>query len=461
MIRVSTEEQAAVQLREVAEGSLETATARLEAMADRLAELTQKKAKAATDILTVDGELAELKQRIELHSGDEHSDNITKKQQELSDKRLAALALQKDVEQAQQSYDTLRERAGQAAGERLQREAQLAELKKSIADNEQECEKATQLRETSIARAKQLAEDIDRIRQSRLTGEAEITQLSSEVKQFYARQEDLAKERARLAEKEHSHQSEYDSTITKLWEDYELGITDAGEFVIEYENLAALKRRVAELRAEIRSLGNVNVAAIEEYGEVSERYEFMKKQLGDIEQARAGLIKLIDELSQDMKAIFSASFEKINQNFSDIFVKLFGGGSASLSLSDPENVLESGIDIAVSPPGKVIKSLESLSGGEQALVATAIYFAILAVNPAPFCVLDEIDAALDDVNVARFASYLKNITDTQFIIITHRRGTMEEANVLYGVTMQEDGVSKLLRLDTATNAVKLMETHSA
>ncbi|MEG2769979.1 MAG: chromosome segregation protein SMC, partial [Oscillospiraceae bacterium] len=167
-----------------------------------------------------------------------------------------------------------------------------------------------------------------------------------------------------------------------------------------------------------------------------------------VETAKAQLLKMINELCAEMRDIFSENFVQINKHFGRIFSELFGGGTASLTLSEPDNLLESGIEIEVAPPGKVIKNLTSLSGGEQALVAISIYFAILAVNPAPFCILDEIEAALDDVNVTRYAQYLRRITEhTQFIVITHRRGTMEEADVLYGVTMQEDGVSKLLKLD--------------
>ena len=190
------------------------------------------------------------------------------------------------------------------------------------------------------------------------------------------------------------------------------------------------------------------MGAIEEYQEVSQRYGFLKGQVNDVEKSKNELLRMISELSNEMKNLFSQSFAEINRNFARIFSELFGGGTASLRLEDEENVLESGIEIQVAPPGKVIKNLAALSGGEQALVAISIYFAILAVNPAPFCILDEIEAALDDVNVARYAQYLRRITDdTQFIVITHRRGTMEAADVLYGVTMQEDGVSKVLRLD--------------
>ena len=206
--------------------------------------------------------------------------------------------------------------------------------------------------------------------------------------------------------------------------------------------------RLGTVKQKIRALGAVNLSAIEEYKEVSERYEFMSGQLSDVNSSKRELEKLIDELTETMKQKFSESFNIINNNFKQIFTELFGGGKAELTLTDPEDVLESGIEINVAPPGKVIKSLSLLSGGEQAFVAIAIYFAILRLRPAPFCILDEIEAALDDMNVTRYAQYLHNFTDTtQFITVTHRRGTMEEADVMYGVTMQEKGISRLLKME--------------
>ena len=236
--------------------------------------------------------------------------------------------------------------------------------------------------------------------------------------------------------------------LDKLWERYELSHSDAQSLRIELESVPKASRRINELKREINGLGNVNVGAIEEYKEVKERYDFLKAQVTDVEKAKSELTRMIAELCSEMEELFTTSFKQINTHFQQIFKELFGGGHARLYLSDESNVLESGIEIEVSPPGKVIKNLSALSGGEQALVAISIYFAILRVNPAPFCFLDEIEAALDDVNVARYAQYLRRMTDrTQFIVITHRRGTMEAADVLYGVTMQEDGVSKILRLD--------------
>ena len=234
----------------------------------------------------------------------------------------------------------------------------------------------------------------------------------------------------------------------KLWDEYQLSVSQAENLCVEFESLTALRAQVADLRGKIRALGSVNVSAIEEYKEVKARYDALMHQVTDVEESRNELTRMISKLSTQMREIFSDSFRAINENFGRVFTELFGGGEASLVLEDESDVLSCGIGIRVAPPGKVIKNLEALSGGEQALVAISIYFAILAVNPAPFCILDEIEAALDDANVVRFAQYLRRVSDkTQFIVITHRRGTMEAANVLYGVTMQEDGVSKLLKLD--------------
>ena len=250
-------------------------------------------------------------------------------------------------------------------------------------------------------------------------------------------------------------QIEYDGIIAKLWDEYELTRSEAQSLAKEIDKQAGQKR-LSEIRSRIKALGSVNVGAIEEYKEVSERYQFMKAQIDDVEKSREELTRLIGTLTEDMRRQFIKSFEEINRNFSQIFVELFGGGKAKLSLADENDVLECGIDIFVQPPGKIIKNLAALSGGEQAFVAIAIYFAILKVRPAPFCVLDEIEAALDDVNVAKYAAYLRSICDrTQFILITHRRGTMEEADVLYGVTMQEEGVSKLLSIDVSEIENKL------
>ena len=284
--------------------------------------------------------------------------------------------------------------------------------------------------------------------QQRSQAEQHLSQLRTEEKEQIARRERAAAQLSRCEERKVSLQTEYDKLIARLWDEYNMTRTDALEAAIEIEDEPRAQARLSELRTKIRSLGSVNVAAIEEYREVSERYRFLKDQSDDVENSRTELLSMIRELTAQMRQLFSESFEKINQHFQQIFTELFMGGQARLELTDPENILESGIEIHVQPPGKIIKNLSALSGGEKAFVAIAIYFAILKVKPSPFCILDEIEAALDEVNVSRYARYLKNLSDkTQFIAITHRRGTMEEADILYGVTMQEKGVSRLLELD--------------
>lgn len=271
-----------------------------------------------------------------------------------------------------------------------------------------------------------------------------------------ADREKLGGELARLEEKKSARQKEYDDIISKLYDDYQLTRNEAETLGIVIEDAAEAQKRLNSLKSAIKRLGMVNLAAIEEYKEVSERYEFMSGQIADIEKARDELKRMISELTAQMRQQFREQFDKINERFGETFTELFGGGKAQLDFEDPSDILESGIQIKVQPPGKNVQNIDLFSGGEKALVAIALLFAILKVTPAPFCIFDEVEAALDDVNVERFAQYMRQMTSkTQFIAITHRRGTMEEADVLYGVTMQEEGVSKLLELKTAEMAAKL------
>lgn len=275
-----------------------------------------------------------------------------------------------------------------------------------------------------------------------------VNEMTKGLKQFNEAKEKLSGEITRLEERREAVCRDNDYIIKQLLEVYELTRSEAVLLAEKIEDSATAQRELAEIKNKIRALGNVNVGAIEEYKEISERYRFMSAQIADVQKSKSELEKIISGLTEEMCRIFSESFVIINSNFKEIFKELFGGGKAELILTDPENVLESGIEISVAPPGKVIKNLISLSGGEQSFVAIAIYFAILRLRPAPFCILDEIDAALDEVNVRKYAQYLKKFTDTtQFVLVTHRRSAMEEANVLYGVTMQEDGISKLLKME--------------
>ena len=231
-----------------------------------------------------------------------------------------------------------------------------------------------------------------------------------------------------------------------MWEEYELTPNN----VVDYkkpDNIQLTQKKVKELRNALKELGSVNIDSIEEYKNLKERYDFMCEQRVDLENTMAKLRKVITEMTGIMKEQFSEKFKLINKNFAEVFKELFGGGTASLKLEDEENILECGIEITVQPPGKKLQNMMLLSGGEKAFTAIALLFAILKINPAPFCVLDEIEAALDDVNVYRYAEYLKKFAkDTQFLVITHRKGTMEAADTVYGVTMEESGISKLLSI---------------
>ena len=368
--------------------------------------------------------------------------------QDLSAKRLEQVTRQKDAELAYSQIAALEQRARDAAARRTSLEESVAALAARSDACRAEIADIRQTRADSQTTIAQKEAEIREATQKRLARQQAETETLARARTAADSREEMSREMARLAERKAAAESEYDQTVAKLWDEYQLSVSQAENLCVEFESLTALRAQVADLRGKIRALGSVNVSAIEEYKEVKARYDALMHQVTDVEESRNELTRMISKLSAQMREIFSDSFRAINENFGRVFTELFGGGEASLVLEDESDVLSCGIGIRVAPPGKVIKNLEALSGGEQALVAISIYFAILAVNPAPFCILDEIEAALDDANVVRFAQYLRRVSDkTQFIVITHRRGTMEAANVLYGVTMQEDGVSKLLKLD--------------
>ena len=368
--------------------------------------------------------------------------------EQVSAKRLEQVSRQKDAELAQAQIEALEQRTRDAESRRASLEESLAALAARSDACRAEIEAIRKAKTDSRAEIGAKEAEIRKATEQRLSCQQAETEALARARTAADSREEMGREMARLAERKAAAESEYDATAAKLWDEYQLTVSQAEELCVEFDSLPALRAQVADLRNQIRALGNVNVSAIEEYQEVRERYDALSAQVADVEGSRNELTRMIASLSGQMKEIFTDSFRAINENFGRIFAELFGGGEASLVLEDESDVLSCGIGIQVAPPGKVIKNLEALSGGEQALVAISIYFAILAVNPAPFCILDEIEAALDDANVSRFAQYLRRVSDkTQFIVITHRRGTMEAANVLYGVTMQEDGVSKLLKLD--------------
>ncbi len=374
-------------------------------------------------------------------------EGLNEKIQEL---RIAVLTCEKDISAAQSYILDAEARVSDDEQAMKQCEAEIKELaqknediKKVIASLEAE---SKALREKTEGFSGQ----IEKLNADRMELEKRSAELRKTERDKTAEREGISAELVRLQERRDSLQKQYDEINGKLWEEYELTRREAEKAAADVKDQGKAQRRLAELKQKIRALGSVNVGAIEEYKEVSEQYEFMKVQVGDVEKSKSELIRLINELTKQMREIFIERFKLISSCFSSTFVELFGGGKASLSLSDPENILTTGIDISVEPPGKIVSHIELLSGGEKALVAIALYFAIMKVSPSPFCVMDEIEAALDDVNVYRFAAYLRRMNaNTQFICITHRRGTMEEADVLYGVTMQDRGISKLLQLQTS------------
>ena len=330
-------------------------------------------------------------------------------------------------------------------------------------------EKKLALMDAIRADSRRLDEEIAALKQRQEENDAQSTAMQTELQKTLTERADAEATKTR-AEKEAQDKSkdilnmeracalleskrtttamEERQIIDKLWDSYGLTPGTAPEHRGEIENVAAGNRRAAELKRKITGLGTPNLGAIEEYARVNERYSYLAEQRDDVLNSKRELESIIRDITKEMTTIFVAEFTKIDHYFGQVFEEMFGGGKGALILEDPENPLTCGIEIRVQPPGKQVKTITLLSGGEKAFVATALYFAILKVRPTPFCLLDEIDAALDDRNVERFANYLHNLSKkTQFIVITHRRGTMEASDVLYGVTMQEQGVSKLLRLD--------------
>ena len=313
------------------------------------------------------------------------------------------------------------------------------ELIKKIENTKLEIEKIKQDVEKSGSKIK-------RQKQERAEKNEKLAQKEEEQAKAYEIIEDLKAQNVKLDARKTKLEDELNNTISTMWEEYEI-TPNAVEEYKKPENVAHTQKRVKSLRQEIRDLGSVNVDSIEEYKNMKQRYDFMCEQRLDLENTMSKLRKMIQEITTAMKEQFKNQFAIINKNFGEVFKELFGGGKAELKLADEENILECGIDITVQPPGKKLQNMMLLSGGEKAFTAIALLFAILKINPAPFCVLDEIEAALDDVNVYRFADYLKHYTDnTQFLVITHRKGTMEVADTVYGVTMEENGISKLLSM---------------
>ncbi len=441
--------------------SLKSLIGQLGAQAENSAKLTAEAegriAEAKQNIADSEKELADLAETIrraeeELAQGQDTREKLRQQREQLSERlsslKIREMELAKDVQAQEREAERIDQSMSELKSGSKRFEDEISRQNGIIAQKQADIEEIR----AKLASLKDNTEVyLERIKQFQTTHTEQsrlVNELQKGLKQINEAKEKLSGEVTRLEERRDTVCRDSDGIIRQLLEVYELTRSEAAAIAEKIEDMTAAQQELTSIKNKIRALGNVNVEAIEEYKEVSERYKFMSEQLADIQRSKTELEKIIAGLTDEMCRIFRESFAVINSNFKEIFVELFGGGKAELILTDPEDVLGSGIEISVAPPGKVIKNLISLSGGEQSFVAIAIYFSILKLRPAPFCILDEIDAALDEVNVRKYAQYLKKFTDTtQFVLVTHRRSAMEEANVLYGVTMQEDGISKLLKME--------------
>ena len=338
-----------------------------------------------------------------------------------------------DIQNTVKSIENKKEQIEQIQHDNFNLEESIKETKQKIEDIKEE--------------VKNSGSKIEELKNERLEKNKKLSIQEEEISNKFKVIEDLKAQIVKIDVKKTKLEEDIQAIINKMWEEYELTPNNVQEEYKKPENVATTQRKVNNLRTEIKELGSINIDSIEEYKNMKERYDFMCEQRVDLENTMSKLRKMIQEMTTTMKEQFKEQFELINKNFAEVFKELFGGGNASLKLEDEENILECGIEITVQPPGKKLQNMMLLSGGEKAFTAIALLFAILKINPAPFCVLDEIEAALDDVNVYRFAEYLKKFSkDTQFLVITHRKGTMEAADTVYGVTMEESGISKLLSM---------------
>ncbi len=417
---------------------------------DEAGGLTDEREKATQMLKEAEETIAE--KRAEVNALEESFETVAQKKQRMNDrileKSFEVTAKEREMEQSREKMATITQEMAQTDTYITLRNKEMEEIlstneehKQTIIskeDNNKQLDKAIDdYRKTiaSISQERQNAEQRLRTLQGDSNGTREtVFSLKTEISRLEGQKEKL--------------ENDAEAAISRLWDEYEITYSEAERLKQDLGTDSAMSRQISSLRSKIRELGNVNVDAIEELSSVNERYQFLSGQRDDLQKAKRDLLRIIDEMQSIMKKQFKEQFDKINSNFKTTFSELFGGGNANLQLADEENILECGIDINVQPPGKKLQSLSLLSGGERALSAIALLFAVLRIKPTPFCFLDEIEAALDENNVYRYADFIKRFSrKTQFILVTHRRGTMECADVIYGVTMQEKGVSKLLELN--------------
>ncbi len=365
----------------------------------------------------------------------------------LTDSKIDFSNICKDMELIGERIEAMKANISAHNTEKAGKDAEKIAISESTETIKAEIEAAQKAAETTADGSGQIAEQITESKQKYENDSAALKLLQKQSKEQSEVIYTIQQEISRIENKNSRYDMEAEQAISRLWEDYELTYSTALEYKRADINLVEAAKEAASLKSRIKALGNINIDAIDEYKVVKEKFDFMSEQKSDLDESKAKLEKIIDEMQAEMTVRFKECFEQIKEKYDTVFKQLFGGGTARLALSDPSDVLESGIEIEVQPPGKKLQSLLLLSGGERAFAAIALLFAVLEVRPTPFCILDEVEAALDDVNVYRFADYVKKYSKkTQFIVVTHRRGTMEAADIMYGVTMQEKGVSKVLKL---------------
>lgn len=458
LIRAQGEHRLICEKLDAAQAQADSLVAEKENASQRISALEKINAEGQEKVKKIEEKIASAEKELELTSG--NARELMEKREQYRQKsegiNLELVTIAKDTEAAKISIEELE----------LRKDTQSHRVK-SIEEEIRIIQERNQSLLTSIKAVKseadalrQKAQASDENASNQIEERNNLEKRSGELRTFEKNKsqerEKLSGELVRLDERKIAMRKEYDELNDMLFEQYELTKREAEALNIEIENMTEAKKRLHEIKVAIKGLGSINVGAIEEYKEVSERYEFLKEQIGDVEKSKSELMKIIEDLTASMSEKFLEKFNKINEEFKVCFADFFGGGKGEIVLEQPDNCLESPIEIKIQPPGKSVQNINLFSGGEKSLAAMALLFSVLKVQPAPFCIYDEVEAALDDVNVERFAKYMRRMTDkTQFISITHRRGTMEEADVLYGVTMQEKGVSKLIELQTAELAAKM------
>ena len=458
VLALETREQHYDSLRESLEETLRALDTENQQLTRQTADCAARRQTAEQEIRRQEDRAAQLRQQAQerLAGQSELQTKTGGISDEIARRKEQQAALAAERQGAQSRLEDLRQLMEDLAGDCRGREDLRRQLMEAQAQSQAQITDHRARAEALHRQAEELRARLQGLQQEKLTLEQQRTALNRETQSRNDAVLAAQGELSRLEQKRSAAAMEEKTILDKLWERYELSHSEAQAQRVELESVPKATRRIGELNRAIKALGTPNIGAIEEYDRVNGRYTYLSDQRADVEQAKGELTGVIDQLTRQMTEIFARQFKLLNDSFQETFLELFGGGKARLELEDERDILNCGIEIKVQPPGKQLKTITLLSGGEKAFVAIALYFAILKVHPTPFCVMDEIEAALDESNVVRYARYMRRIAGkTQFIVITHRRGTMEEADVLYGVTMQERGVSRILTINLNDMAKEL------